>query len=147
MNIKKLFYAALCITLASCQTPKQTVFEQSVAVAGSINQTFVYENNNDKVPHNVYLTIAHDNYIDFPQLVVTFSHSRNNVQSFAVPIGIPLFDAKGNFVATKTDSLWHYEIPILPNTYFTKEAQSFTFVSDEGRVFNGLKTIGIRIEK
>ncbi|MCL2327771.1 MAG: hypothetical protein FWC39_06560 [Bacteroidetes bacterium] len=146
--MKKFIYLTLCIIFASCQTPKQTVFEQSVAVAGSINQTFVYENDNDQVPHNVYLTITHGNQIDFTQLVVTFSHSRNDVQSFIpVSIGIPLFDAKGNFLATKTDSLWKYEIPILSNTYFTKEAQSFTFTSDEGRVFNGLKTIGIRIEK
>lgn len=144
---KKLFYFILCMAFASCQSPKKTVMEQSVAVENSIDQTFVYENDNDQVPHTVFLTITHKNQIDFSQLVVTFSHSRNGVQSFAVPIGIPLFDKQGNFVATKTDSVWKYELPILTDRYFTKEAQSFTFTSDEGRNLNGIEEIGIRIER
>ncbi|MDR0940739.1 MAG: gliding motility lipoprotein GldH [Bacteroidales bacterium] len=121
--------------------------EQSVAVDSSINQTFVYECDNDKEPHTVFLTLAHNEHINFLQLVVTFSHSKNGVESFAVPIGIPLRDKQGNFVATKIDSVWKYEIPLLTDTYFSEEAQSFTFTSDEGRILNGIEEIGIRIER
>lgn len=121
--------------------------EQSIAVDSSIDQTFVYENDNEKTPHTVYLTFEHNKYVDFMQLVLTFSHSFNDTTSFAVPIGIPLFDQQHNFTGTQTDSLWHCEVAVLSDVYMRKGKQLFTFTSDEGRIFNGLKTVGIRIEK
>ncbi|MDR1760962.1 MAG: gliding motility lipoprotein GldH [Bacteroidales bacterium] len=145
--IKKLFYCILCVAFASCQSPKQTVMEQSVAVDNNITQTFVYANDNEQVPYNVYLTIAHNNRIDFNQLVLTFSHSFNDKETFAIPIGIPLIDRQGNFLGTQKDSVWYYEVAVLKDTYMQKGEQLFAFISDDGRIIHGVETIGIRIEK
>ncbi len=147
MKKQIFFLITMCIMLASCNSPKKTVMEQTAVFENKFNHTFVYENDNDQVVHNVYLTITHNNHVDVKQLVLTFAHGSGDKKSFAVPIGIPLFDQQGHFVAMQTDSVWKYEIPILTDTYFSKDKQNFTFTTDEGRIINGIETVGIRIEK
>lgn len=147
MRKRILFLSTLCIMCAACKSTKKSVMQQTEAVDTSVNKTFVFENDNVDKPHTVYITIIHNKNVNFRQLGITLSHARNGEHSFSVPIAIPLFDAQGNFAGSEADGMWKLEVPLLSDVFLTEEAQSFSFVSDEGRRIEGLDSIGIRIER
>ncbi|MDR2962431.1 MAG: hypothetical protein LBU90_02140 [Bacteroidales bacterium] len=152
MNIlKKIVYViALCALCAACaHHTKKEVMNKTVNIdSTAIVKQFTFENNDEKNPATVFLTLSHDAGIDFKQLVLTFSHSFAGEESFAIPLGIPVVDARMNFTGTpQGDTVWQHEVVVLHEVYMHKGENILQFVSDEGRELHGVRSIGLRVEQ